>query len=448
MFNDDINAKVEEIFQHQHMEEKKVLGYMIHHANIAELACLMLEPKHFDSASNSYLFEIMKKWINSGVKHGERFSLINSITEEEWKQRATDTSLTRAKYVGNCQALGSIFFGKDEKDTDGILEGIKKQFLRRELFRQTETNFYNLLSTAKCGDLQSMVDNIVDKMENTIDQIMDQEEEDIEKIANETLHQQVSYKIPTGYCRLDECIGGFEPGQLITIGAATKVGKSSFAINCMLNMQDQGVNVALWSFEMSKREVMRRIFAIKTGFSSKSIKDKTMTEEHYNKARECIGKIKGIVLKTRKITSLGSFSLECRRLKKNKDVKVVILDYLQLIRIDGESGKNRTSELEKITNTLKQIAMELDIVIIILSQLSRAIASRNDKTPQLSDLRDSGSIEQDSDMVIFLHRPIEVAPIDPNKKPIVISIATNRDGRTGEVYLEYNGSLTKFTNVK
>jgi len=154
---------------------------------------------------------------------------------------------------------------------------------------------------------------------------------------------------------------------------------------------------------MGKDEVNNRMIDIKTGYS---VREESTREERYNAARYFADNTtNNIQVFTDKIRSLSNFYLTCRMLSRKQNMKVVIIDYLQLIRLSSHSGLNRTAELEYITNNLKNMASELGITIIILSQLSRDHLKREDTTPRLSDLRDSGSIEQDSNIVIFIHKP-------------------------------------------
>jgi len=261
--------------------------------------------------------------------------------------------------------------------------------------------------------------------------------------------------IPTGFTKLDELISGFKPGQFIVIGAATSMGKSAFAVNLALNICDQSQKVALWSFEMDKKEIIHRVFAIRTGLSSNILKNNTMTEEYYNTVRRYADSTQDdLLIRVDRVRNMNDFYLECRVLR-NRGVAVVIIDYLQLIHLNQDFGLNRVRELETITNNLKIIATELRITIIALSQLSREISKRSDKRPLLSDLRDSGSIEQDADMVLFLNRPDFVLQQQGKKASEIpyelvntaeIIIAKNRDGQTGTCSLKFDRNLTKFSN--
>jgi replicative DNA helicase len=300
------------------------------------------------------------------------------------------------------------------------------------------------------------VASTTERIKNIIDIGADQKtlsfkEECLEVLAD---HKN-SNLIATGFTKLDELISGFRPGQFIVIGAATSMGKSAFAVNLALNICDQSQKVALWSFEMDKKEIIHRVFAIRTGLSSNTLKNDTMTEEYYNTVRRYADSTQDdLLIRVDRVRNMNDFYLECRVLR-NRGVAVVMIDYLQLINLDQGFGANRVRELEQITNNLKIIATELGITIIALSQLSREVHKRDGKRPILSDLRDSGSIEQDADIVMFLHRPdfvliqqgrtFDEIPREVRNTADVI-VAKNRDGQTGTCSLKFDRNLTKFSN--
>ena len=308
----------------------------------------------------------------------------------------------------------------------------------------------SLLNTDGIEDISHVVHGVSSKTNDMLDSIASGTfDKSYADSLLETLNRKEQSGISTGYPKLDEIIDGFIPGQLVTIGAGTGRGKSAFAVNIALNIRDQGHTVGLWSFEMDEHEVRERIFSNVTGIGKK---DKYNQEERYNSVRKYVERVESekgeIHIFTDKIIDLGAFYLNCRRLSLRNKMKVVIIDYVQLIHLSVFKGFNRTSEVEHITKNLKSIASELGITIIILSQLSREHDKREDKTPRLSDLRDSGSIEQDSNTVIFLHR-LEDKPPSYKKweDSIQLLVAKNRSGRTGNFFMKYNGILTKFTEA-
>jgi replicative DNA helicase len=308
-----------------------------------------------------------------------------------------------------------------------------------------------LLDTKSSEGVHNVVNSVVDDSKSNLELLaIDNQEENFFQQALRILNTKEAKLISTGYKQLDKIIGGFKGGQLITIGAGTGMGKSAFAVNIALNILRQEYGVAIWSFEMDEYEVVQRLFSVQTG---KSYKTERYQEERYNLIRKFLEELsQELIIRTQPIKDLSLFYLDCQKGMKKKNLKVVIIDYLQLIHLSGSNKKaTRVAEIEYITNSFKNIANELGLVIIILSQLSREHQRRDDKTPILSDLRDSGSIEQDSNIVMFLSNlPEKLTPrisFSKWEKPMALHVSKNRSGSTGFVKFKYTGYITKFTEL-
>lgn len=433
--------KLNEIIENNINNEKQAIGLMLQYENAAILAHKMLRPEHFLVEFNATIFKAVKLYVEEGKSLTEIRCAIDSIVQSDWEEIIPNTNLTRLEWVNECKLFAINLFG-DAIIAEGVFKKIQEQFLRRVMLSQYEEAANKLKCTTNFSDLQSIVNTISNTAESTIDSIIPQNiEEDYKSMLLNTLNHKEPDVIKTGYTRLDEIIEGFKPGQLITVGAGTGIGKSAFAVNLALNITSLGHKIALWSFEMSKEEVIQRIFSIRTNIS---YRDTQKVEERYNAVRKYIETTQDdINIYADHITDLSSFYLKCRKLSLQKKVKVIIIDYLQLIHLSGYE-RNRVAEIEQITNSLKRFASELQISIIILSQLSREHKKRSDPTPILSDLRDSGSIEQDSNIVIFLHKP-EEQPAHYNnfEKAIELIVAKNRSGRIGSFLLKYQTNITK-----
>jgi len=254
-------------------------------------------------------------------------------------------------------------------------------------------------------------------------------------------NQNQTQMLSTGYTALDGLIGGFNPTQLITIASRASEGKSAFALNLALNFCDQGEKVAFWNFETSKPELIRRILAIRTGFSSDKDINK-ITEEHCTALRKYIEETKEeVFIKTNFIYDLNNFALKCKDLKEKHGVKVVIIDNVQMVCLNNDNSNDRPAAIDTITKRLKQIAEELEIIVIIVSQLSRITQDREDTTPILSDFECSSSIEKNSDIVIFLH----TNPDNPQQTKIIFAKTPN--GLKEQCVLSFIRSLTKFVEA-
>lgn len=448
------NEKYEELLAKHIYNERTALGYMLQSEDAAILAIKLLTVEHFAFSYNRYLFKAFEHHINrANVTEDGARNVIDAIyyhlcgvTDGDWRSIAVDETGSRKKYISDCLIFSASVvtdYGFSE-----LCKKIKEQSLRRSALHEYRQGIEKILNTADYHDFRELLSDTVDKINSIIDDVTVKGSlEDYKTVALDILHQQQSEKIYTGYKALDEILGGIKPTQLIVIGAATSVGKSAFAINLALNICSQGHKVVLWSFEMDETEIFHRIFAIKTGFSSNAIKNQTSSEEHYNSIRKYIEETSDeIKIITDRIENLNTFYLQCKDLKLNQRIKVIIIDYLQLIHLGGKYENNRVRELEKITNTLKTVAMESDLVIIALSQLSREVHKRKDQIPVLSDLRDSGSIEQDANVVIFLYKSEQAEYSAIKERIIEISVAKNRNGKIGVCRLKFNSELTKFSD--
>jgi replicative DNA helicase len=441
----EILKKLEEIKHLDAQNEKLAIGYMLQNEQAAISSSRMLQEKYFIDSQAAYIFKIVKSHVEEGKSVSDIYFKVQSISEEDWKAIASFSKVSREAYLRQCMVLGVPLLGTSIA-AEGAFSKIQKQYFRRESFFIYENVKPKILNTADEKDLVDVVYDINNQVNTLLDGIVPSKEHNYEAEMMKVLNAKERPVISTGYELLDDLINGFKPGELVTIGAGTGIGKSAFAVNLAINITNQGYKVGLWSFEMDKFEVYQRIISNVTGISRK---DKSRAEERYNAVKEYLKQNKhkhNIQVFTDHIKDLGSFYLQCRRCSIKENMKVVIIDYIQLIHLSGFYGNNRVTEIELITKTLKNIASELGITIIMLSQLSREYRKRPDPQPILSDLRDSGSIEQDSNVVIFLHRNDEQQPVYFNKceKMITVIVAKNRDGSSGLFLLKYQGDITKF----
>ena len=441
----EYQAKLEEIQKIDVQNERTAIGHMLQDEQAALSGSRMLQPKYFLTPYAAHIFKIIKSCIEQAQSVSEIHFKVNSIADEDWKALAPELNIERRDYVSSCLTQAIPFLGTDVI-AEGVFNKIQEQYLRRVMFREYQEAMNKVLNTSDTKHLKEVVSGVNRKSDDVLDGMIASEKYDYKDKILSVLNQKEIASISTGFESLDEIIEGFKPGQLITIGAGTGVGKSAFAVNLALNITKQGYKVGLWSFEMSEEEVVERITSVVTCISKK---DNARQEERYNAARKYIDSTSdNIQIFTDRIRDLSSFYLQCRRLSIRENMKVVIIDYLQLIHLSNDARGNRVAEIEYLTTNFKNIASELGITIIILSQLSREHKRREDKTPMLSDLRDSGSIEQDSNVVIFLHKPDDQpSHFNKSEKLIRLIVAKNRSGSVASIILKYQGYITKFTET-
>ncbi|MBR1468818.1 MAG: replicative DNA helicase [Prevotella sp.] len=261
--------------------------------------------------------------------------------------------------------------------------------------------------------------------------------------------------VPTGYGKLDDMTAGWQPSDLVIIAGRPAMGKTAFALSLAKNIVvDYQQPVAFFSLEMSNVQLVNRLMANVCEISGKNIQNGQLTDDEWKRLDSNLRKLEGKPLYIDDTPGLSIFELrtKARRLVREKGIKLIMIDYLQLMNANGMRFGNRQEEVSTISRSLKGLAKELNIPILALSQLNRGVESREGnegKRPQLSDLRESGAIEQDADMVLFVHRPEYYGMTDDGKgndlrgKAYII-IAKHRKGGTGDVVLRFKGEYTRF----
>lgn len=308
------------------------------------------------------------------------------------------------------------------------------------------------------------VENIMDEAEKKIFNIMQKRNQKgyasikdilvdtfagLEKLYNQKEHIT---GIPTGFMDLDYKTAGLHESDLILIAARPAMGKSAFALNIASNAAVRAkVPVALFSLEMSKEQMVNRILCSEAMVDSNKIRTGKIDDEDWMKLAGSLGPLSeaGIYIDDTPGISVMEIRAKCRKLKLEKNIGLVVIDYLQLVQgSNSKKGGSREQEISEISRSLKILAKEINVPVIALSQLSRAPEQRPDHRPMLSDLRESGAIEQDADIVMFLYRD-DYYNEDSEKKNIAeVIIAKHRGGSTGTVELLWLGNYTKFANIE
>ena len=257
--------------------------------------------------------------------------------------------------------------------------------------------------------------------------------------------------VPTGFTELDYKTAGFHGADLILIAARPAMGKSAFALNIATNAAVRAnVPVVIFSLEMSKEQMVNRILCSEAMVDSNKVRTGKLEEDDWTKLAGSIGPLSEaeIFIDDTPGISVTEIRAKCRKLKLEKNIGMVVIDYLQLVQGSNKRNGSREQEISEISRSLKILAKEIGVPVIALSQLSRAVEQRPDHRPMLSDLRESGAIEQDADIVMFLYRD-DYYNQDSEKKDIAeVIIAKHRGGSTGTVELLWLGSYTKFVNLE
>ena len=256
--------------------------------------------------------------------------------------------------------------------------------------------------------------------------------------------------VPTGFYELDKCLTGLHGGELILIGARPSMGKTSFAINIASNAAHKQKKVAVFSLEMPREQIALRMLCGDARVSMQSVRSGKLKDEEWVKLARAAGPLAASDVYIDDTAGLTPAQLRsrCRRLMTEKGLDLIVIDYLQLMGSDGRS-ESRQQEVSEVSRALKGIALELKVPLIACAQLSRANTQRSDKTPMLSDLRDSGSIEQDADVVMFLHREAyyETEPSEESKNTAQVIVAKQRNGPLDTIKMAWLSEYTLFDNL-
>lgn len=352
-------------------------------------------------------------------------------------------------------------------------EVIKDKFMLRSLVEASDkikgsviegkTGVENLLDLA-----QKEIYNIsIDNLDKDFSPLYDLLTERFERVASLSEGDLQHPAVPTGFHDLDSILGGLHSSDLIILAARPSMGKTSFALELMKRVaMGSDIGVAIFSLEMSKEQLVDKLISSTAGVSLKKIRQGEIKKNEYYedgeteryddsgndmaKLGQAIGKLNEcpIWIDDSGHLNITELRTKARRLKSRHNIGLIVIDYLQLMSGGGDYRGNRVQEVSDISRNLKMLAKELDVPIIALSQLSRGVEGRDDKRPMLSDLRESGSIEQDADIVMFVHRE-EMYNRESKKKGIAdILISKHRNGETGAIELAWVGHLATFENLQ
>ncbi len=305
-----------------------------------------------------------------------------------------------------------------------------------EILDKTEKTIFNLLQSRDSGEFVPIRDIVINALT---------------KIETAAKSAGTVTGIPTGFIDLDYKLSGFQPSDLILVAARPSMGKTAFVLNIAQYMAFRKDRcVAIFSLEMSKEQLVNRLFSLESQVDAQALRTGKMKDSDWDKLIEgagIVGKSRMIIDDTPSI-SISELRSKCRKYKLEFGLDCVMIDYLQLMSGGvGRKNESRQQEISDISRSLKALARELNVPVVALSQLSRAVESRPDKRPMLSDLRESGAIEQDADVVMFIYRDEYYNKDSEYKNQAEIIIAKQRNGPVGTVNLAWLGQYTKFANL-
>jgi len=252
--------------------------------------------------------------------------------------------------------------------------------------------------------------------------------------------------IHTGLKKLDNVLHGFQKGCVYVLAARPGMGKTAFLLNSARLTADKGNNVLIFSLEMPKGALINRMVIAHSGIDSESFKEGRLSQDEYLSFGESLEQLSQLPISINDTASISvqQIRAQAKKMKRKGKCDIIMIDYLQLMDMSRMKGKSTNDEVSACTRAIKILAKDLDVPVILLSQLNRNVEARNDKRPMLSDLRDSGGIEQDADAVIFIHRDVYYTKSNEDKNKCSVIVAKNREGRTGELDIWVDDCITNF----
>ena len=442
------------------MAEEELIRKTPPHSKSAEqsvIGSMILDPTTVVTAS-----EILEADDFYDKRYGIIFSAITALEREG---KAIDIIIIENKIKEMGQPLGAIDIGILRELNDAVptsvniayyAEIVYKNSLLRRLIRVAEE------ISLSCYTGESTLEDILQNTEKKVfDLIQKRHVSDVadikqvifsvvESIAAAAKSGGTVTGIPTGFYDLDYKMAGLQNSDLILIAARPSMGKTAFALNIAEYVTvKQNVTTAIFSLEMSKEQLAKRILAMNSRVDSQKLRTGDLSDEEWMDivdSAKTIGETNLIIDDTPGI-SVGELRSKCRKLKIEKNLGLVMIDYIQLM-TGGKRAESRQQEISEISRSLKALAREIDAPIIALSQLSRKVESRDDKRPMLSDLRESGAIEQDADVVMFIYRDEYYNKDTENPGVTEIIIGKQRNGPIGTVRLGWKSELTKFVYLQ
>ncbi|MDD6323042.1 MAG: replicative DNA helicase [Bacilli bacterium] len=430
--------------------EQAILGSMFLSEKALERVCESLNKDMFYLDSHKKIFETIKNLFDNKVPIDittvtaelDRKKILNQVGGVEYLTQIVNVVPTAA----NCEEYIKI---------------VEEKFLRRNLIEAgTDIANAGFSSTDDIGEiLDDAEKKIFDVVKNrrgsefkTIQDVLFKAQADLEKLSS--LKGEIT-GVPSGYYDIDKLTAGFHENELIIVAARPAMGKTAFAVNMAVNMAlNSKKTVALFNMEMGAEQLISRMLSSVGQIEANKLRTGKLEHQDWKRVNEAISRLADtkIFIDDTPGMTVSEIRAKCRRLANSADgLDVVIIDYLQLISGSAKYAGQRQQEVSEISRSLKTMAMELNIPVIALAQLSRSVEGREDKRPLLSDLRESGSIEQDADIVAFLYRDDyynKESAIDENTSKSEFIISKHRSGPTASVNLIFKRDTSSFFNME
>ena len=439
-------AMIKRIMPNSLEAEQSVIGSMIMDRDAIITATEMLHKDDFYHHQYGVLFEAMSELFMANLPV-DLVTLQNKLKEKDVPGEISSLEFVRDLLNAVPTSANIKYYAKIVKDNAvkrrliRLMEDIENEcYTGKEslesVLDKTEKDVFQLLSSRTSGDFVPIRQVVMNALE---------------KIEKASKQSGTVTGIPTGFIDLDYRTAGLQPSDLVLIAARPSMGKTAFVLNIAQYIAfHEAKSVAIFSLEMSKEQLVNRLFSLESRVDAQALRTGNLSDADWEKLVEgagVIGDSKLIIDDTPGI-SIAELRSKCRKYKLEHELDIIIIDYLQLMTGSGRGNESRQQEISDISRSLKALARELNVPVIALSQLSRAVESRDDKRPMMSDLRESGAIEQDADVVMFIYRDDYYNKDTEMKGISEIIIAKQRNGPIGTVNLAWLPEYTKFANLE
>ena len=433
---------IKRVMPHSVEAEQSVVGAMLMDKDAITTASEIVSGQDFYQSAYGVIFDSMVELFNEG-KPVDLITLQERLKEKDVPAEIASLEFVRDLVTAVPTSANVKYYAEIVADKAMMRRLIKlneeiantcyagKESLEAVL-EKTEKSVFDLLQRRNTGEYVPIKQVVLNALE---------------KIEKASKSKGTVTGIPTGFIDLDYKLSGLQPSDLVLVAARPSMGKTAFVLNIAQYMAfKKDKCVAIFSLEMSKEQLVNRLFSLESQVDAQALRTGNMKDSDWEKLIEgagIIGKSKMIIDDTPGI-SVSELRSKCRKYKLEHGLDIIIIDYLQLMTGSvGKSSESRQQEISEISRSLKGLARELNVPVVALSQLSRAVESRPDKRPMLSDLRESGAIEQDADVVMFIYRDEYYNKDSEYKKQAEIIIAKQRNGPVGTVHLAWLGDLSR-----
>ena len=438
-------ALIKRVLPHNIEAERSVIGSMIMDKDAITTASELLIGKDFYQNQYGILYDTMIELYNEG-KPVDLVTLQNKVKEKDIPEELCSVEFIRELVTAVPTSANIKHYANIVKEKAllrrliRITEGIANDcYLNKDktesILESAEKQVFDIVQNRSTGDFVSIKDIVIQSLES------------IESAAK---NKGSVTGVPTGFYDLDYKTAGLQPSDLIIVAARPSMGKTAFVLNIAEHVAvKQKITTVIFSLEMSKDQLVKRVISMNSKVDSQAIRTGDLQDEDWMKIVESAKDIgdSNLVIDDTPGISVQELRSKCRKLKLEHNLGLIIIDYLQLMSGGSRRAESKQQEIAEISRSLKAIAREVNAPVIALSQLSRAVEQRPDKRPMMSDLRESGAIEQDADVVMFIYRDDYYNKESKDAGVSEIIIGKQRNGPTGTVKLRWLSQFTKFANL-